>query len=139
MSSNQTVTEQVAIAAASMGGLALLLVLGILASSFIIIGKIPWYSICFGFLCFTILFGFITSSVLYGIKDPKAIEGLIISQTVLNGLAIVLLGVLANFYINTSSKDASMYVLCMLPVTLILSIISVSSTIMTKLSIPPSP
>jgi hypothetical protein len=57
----------------------------------------------------------------------------------LNGLAIVLLGVLANFYINTSSKDASMYVLCMLPVTLILSIISVSSTIMTKLSIPPSP
>jgi len=139
MSSNQTVTEQVAIAAASMGGLALLIVIGILASSVVVIGKLPWYSVSFGFLCFTILFGLITSSVLYGINDKKAIEGLIISQTVLNGLAIVLLGVLANFYINTSSKDASMYVLCMLPVTLILSIISVSSTIMTKLSIPPSP
>ena len=135
---SETVTEQIAIAAASMGGLALLLVLGILASSVVVVGKVPWYSVSFGFLCFTIVFGLITSSVLYGIKDPKAIEGLIISQTVLNGLAIVLLGVLANFYINASTKDASMYILCMLPVILILSIISVSSTIMTKLSIPPS-
>lgn len=135
---SETVTEQIAIAAASMGGLALLLVLGILASSVVVIGKVPWYSVSFGFLCFTIVFGLITSSVLYGIKDPKAIEGLIISQAVLNGLAIVLLGVLANFYINASTKDASMYILCMLPVILILSIISVSSTIMTKLSIPPS-
>lgn len=135
---SETVTEQIAIAAASMGGLALLLVLGILASSVVVVGKVPWYSVSFGFLCFTIVFGLITSSVLYGIKDPKAIEGLIISQAVLNGLAIVLLGVLANFYINASTKDASMYILCMLPVILILSIISVSSTIMTKLSIPPS-
>jgi uncharacterized membrane protein YqjE len=125
---------------AGIGGISfLLIVIGISAYSILYL-RLPWYNVTFGALWIGLFISLSLTSVDLAESNKSVKRSLIISQTVINCILIVLLGLTAYNYIRNDPGDRIYYIMTVIPVALLLSVVGLSSTMMQKLSTvtPPS-
>ena len=81
-------------------------------------------------------FTFISVDLADLIKNDK--RKIIIAHTALNSVLILLLGFTMYHYIRNDPYDRTMYMMTIIPVTLLLSVVGLSATMMHKLSSKPA-
>ena len=96
--------------------------------------KLQWYTTSFYLLWIGILTAFIFTSVDLALQDPVTKQAIIITQGTILGICALLLG--CTVYISTQQdiETRKAYIMRVIPVSLLISIVSLSATTMAKLS-----
>jgi len=129
-----TVLENFVLFLASLGGLFVLLGITALAAYAVVYMGVPWYNITFAIIWIGLFTSFICTTIDLATADPKLQRAMTITQTVIYGILIVLLGFTATFYMSDDLPARQTYIMMLLPLSLILSTVSLSANTMTKLA-----
>jgi hypothetical protein len=133
-SQNNSPLQGLVIGLASLGGIAIVAVLAGFAIYFTIVLKIPWFKTSFYLLWLGIFTALLFTSVQLDSLYSEQKQGIIISQGIILGLCSILLGFSVYFHEKDNLSDQSAYIMYAIPVSLLLSVVSLSATTMSKLS-----
>jgi len=131
---DNTALMNVVLALAGIGGVAfIILLLGGVAFMTLYVG-VSWFNVLFGLLWLGILISMIFTSVDLASNDADTRRGVIIAQGVINGILVILLGFTVYKGIGSDIPSREAYIMMALPVTLLLSIVSLSAAAMNRLA-----
>lgn len=119
---------------AGTGGLVLLTGVVVLAIYAVTISKAPIFSIIYALLGLGALIGFICTTIDTAVLEKDTKRAVIITQTTIFGVLTGLLGVAAYFQIGGDLNDTTRYYDLVMPVSLLLSVVSLSATVMNRLT-----
>ena len=125
------------LALAGVGGVIIILFVVGICAYFIVYVRIPIVNVTFVLLWIGMLISVICTSVDMAESREDVKRAVIIVHTVVNSLLIILLGFSAYHYIKNDPSDRTMYMMTVIPVSLLLSVIGLSATTMQKLSSKP--
>ena len=131
---NNSMLQGLVIGLASLGGIAIVATLAGLAIYFTIVLKIPWFKTSFYLLLLGLFTAIAFTSVQLSDVDSETKQAIIISQATILGLCSILLGFSVYFHVKDNLSDQSAYIMLAIPVSLLLSVVSLSATTMSKLS-----
>ena len=129
-----TVLENFVLFLASIGGLFFLLGIAALTAYAIIYARVPWYNATFILIWIGLLASFAFTTVDLAVSDPTIQKAMIISQATIYSILIALLGFTAYSYMSDDLSARQIYIMMLLPISLILSVVSLSANTMTKLA-----
>ena len=116
------------------GGIVLLLVLAGFAYYMIVVLRVPWYNMSFYALWVGLLLCFSLTTVDLASTDREVRRGVVITQAVVNGILVILLGFTVYNYSGDRLTDRMSYIYFALPVSLIMSVVALSATMMNRLA-----
>jgi hypothetical protein len=131
---NTTVLENFVLFLASIGGIFFLLGIVGLSAYAIVYAGVPWYNATFALIWLGLLTSFVCTTVDLATADPTLQKAMIITQAVLYSILIVLLGFTITLYMSDDLPARESYIMILLPLSLILSTVSLSANTMTKLA-----
>jgi hypothetical protein len=118
---------------AGLGGIVLLVLLVALAFYMVFVLGVPWQHMTFYALWVGLLLSFCLTSVDLATSDKEIQRAVIITQGVVNGILVVLLGFTVYNQSGNNLQDRMSYIYFALPVTLIMSVVSLSAVTMNRL------
>jgi hypothetical protein len=118
---------------AGLGGVVLLVMLGGLAAYMVIVVGVPWQHITFYALWVGLILSFCLTSVDLATSEKETKRAVVITQGVTNGILVVLLGLTVYNYSGDNFKDRMTYIYFALPISLIMSVVSLSAVAMNRL------
>ena len=118
---------------AGLGGIVLLLMFAALAFYMVFIVGVPWQHMTFYALWVGLLLSFCLTSVDLATSEKETQRPVIITQGVVNGILVLLLGLTVYNYTGENFKDRMTYIYFALPVSLIMSVVSLSAVTMNRL------
>jgi hypothetical protein len=118
---------------AGLGGVVLLVMLGGLAAYMVIVVGIPWQNITFYAVWVGLVLSFCLTTVDLASSDKEIKRAVVITQGVTNGILVVLLGLTVYNYSGDNFKDRMTYIYFVLPISLIMSVVSLSAVTMNRL------
>ena len=98
------------------------------------VANVPLYTVCFILLWVGMITSLALTISIPLVMDTPTKKALIISQTVIYSLSIVMLAYVANYSIGIDLRSRERYTMFLLPVSLLISVVAVSATVMTKLA-----
>jgi hypothetical protein len=131
---NITVLEQFVLFLASIGGIFFLLgILGITGYAIYNTG-VPWQNASFAIIWIGLITSFACTTVDLSTNDKTLHKAMIITQGVIYSILVVLLGLTMFFYMQDDLPARNTYIMMLLPLSLVLSVVSLSANTMTKLA-----
>ena len=118
---------------AGLGGIVLLVLLVALAFYMVFVLGVPWQNMTFYALWVGLLLSFCLTSVDLASSDKEKQRAVIITQGVVNGILVLLLGFTVYNHSGNHLQDRMSYIYFALPVTLIMSVVSLSAVTMNRL------
>ena len=129
----QSILIDFAIITASITGLVLFGILGFAFAFAVLYSGIPWQHMTFYALWVGLILSFCLTSVDLATPDKEIQRAVIITQGVVNGILVILLGFTVYNYSAENLQDRMSYIYFALPVTLIMSVVSLSAVTMNRL------
>lgn len=117
---------------AGIGGLVFLFLLVAIVFYMIVYEGVLWYNLTFYLLWLGMFVSLACTSVNLATADSNTKKAVIITQGVINGILVVLLGFTSFYYIERNINDRSYYIMIALPISLLLSVVAVSATVMNR-------
>jgi hypothetical protein len=129
-----TVLETFVLFLASLGGLFFLLIIAGLSAYAVVYARVPWHNAMFGLIWIGLLTSFACTTVDLSTGDPNLRRAMLITQATIYSIMVALLGFTTYFYMKDDLSARQTYIMMLLPVSLILSVVSLSANTMTKLA-----